>query len=293
MTVRRERKRTWFDRGANAYKRIRPDEYDSPTYSCPICLTPFTSDALSDGRLSSEHVPPASVGGRQLLLTCKSCNNSSGTKLDADAHLKELVRSAMSGKREHKERVRATIGSLRVNAEVHLMQGKYSLVVPPTINKPGTHDALKNLARAGAPVTVEYRKFSELGAKISWFRSGYLALFAVTGYELALDPAIEIVRRQILECDERKMVTFTSEISADTPLTVHRIWRVRAPSWHRGWAVQFGRYFVHFPSPGDMTFYDRMATNGSSVTPYDTTYEYQGWPSDPDFGAGDIRWWKS
>jgi hypothetical protein len=69
-------------------------------------------------------------------------------------------------------------------------------------------------------LTVEYRRFSELGAKISWFRSGYLALFAVAGYELALDPAMEIVRRQILECDERHMVTFTSEAPRLMPMAL-------------------------------------------------------------------------
>lgn len=133
-------------------------------------------------------------------------------------------------------------------------------------------------------MTVQYRRFSELGAKISWFRAGYLALFAVAEYAFALDPAMEIVRRQILECDERRMVTFTSEASDDIALSVHRILRVRAPDWHRGWAVEFGRYFPHFPSAGDMDFYDRMGTCGSAVAPYTTTYEYVGWPTEPTFG---------
>ena len=255
-----------------------------PIYPCPVCLTPFTGDALADGRLSSEHVPPESVGGRELVLTCKRCNNSAGAKLDANAAVKELVGSAMAGRREHRERVKAAIGSLRVNAEVHLSGGSYSLVVPRRVNKPGTADTLKTVARPGSSITVQYREFSELGAKISWFRAGYLALFAVAGYTFALDPAMEIVRHQILECDERRMVTFTSEVSDDIALSVHRILRVRAPDWHRGWAVEFGRYFLHFPSAGDMDFYDRMATCGSAVTPYVTTYEYVGWPTEPTFG---------
>jgi hypothetical protein len=64
------------------------------------------------------------------------------------------------------------------------------------------------------------------------------------------------------------MVTFTSEMSDDIALSVHRILRVRVPDWHRGLAVEFGRYLVHFPSAGDMDFYDRMATCGSAPTPY-------------------------
>lgn len=237
MAISAEKRRLWFDRGAAAYKRVCPDDVEAPTYPCPICLARFSEEGLLDGRLSSEHVPPASVGGRDLLLTCRVCNNSAGSKLDADAHVKELVRSAMAGQREHKERVKATIGNLRVNAEVHLSAGRYTLVIPQHVNRPGTPQVLKEVATAGTSMTVEYRKFSELGAKISWFRSGYLALFAVTGYELALDPAIEIVRQQILECDERKMVTFTSEVNEDVSLSIHRIWRGVAPNWHGGWAV--------------------------------------------------------
>lgn len=194
MAIHQRKKRDWFDRGAAAYASVRAEQHAEPIYPCPICLTPFAVDALVDGRLSSEHVPPESVGGHELVLTCKRCNNSAGTKLDADAAVKELVRSAMAGTREHRERVRAAIGDLRVNAEVHLSGGRYSLVVPRHVNKPGTAAALKAAVQLGSSMTVEYRRFSELGAKISWFRPGYLALSAVAGYAFALDPAMEIVR---------------------------------------------------------------------------------------------------
>jgi HNH endonuclease len=231
MAVGQRKKRDWFERGAAAYAAVRAERHGEPIYPCPTCFTPFTVDAVADGRLSSEHVPPESVGGHDLVLTCKRCNNSAGTKLDADAAVKELVRSAIAGTHEHRERVKAAIGDLCVNAEVHLSGGRYSLVVPHHVNKPSTAENVKAVARPGTSITVQYRRFSELGAKISWFRAGYLALFAAAGYRFALDPAIEIVRRQILECDERRMVTFTSEVSDDIALSVHRILRVLAPDW--------------------------------------------------------------
>lgn len=118
-------------------------------------------------------------------------------------------------------------------------------------------------------------------------RSGYLALFAVAGYRVPLDPAMQIVRCQILECDERKMVTFTSELPHDIPFTERRIVRVLAPEWHQGWAVQFGRYLVHFPSLGDMTFYNRMAAHTDGRA-YVTTCRNNGWPTEPTFGLPQI-----
>jgi hypothetical protein len=113
----------------------------------PICLAPFTIEALLEKRLSAEHVPPKSVGGRELLLTCTVCNNSAGTKLDADAKTKEDVRIAMAGMLGRPHRIKATIGSLRVNGELRTSGGSYSLQIPPKINKPGTNEALRNVAR--------------------------------------------------------------------------------------------------------------------------------------------------
>jgi len=110
------KKREWFDLGAESFARVRPGLYDHPTYPCPICLTTFTIEALALKQLSAEHVPPASLGGREMLLTCRSCNNSSGTKLDAHARIKEDVQLALAGTLEHPHRIRAMFGDLVVNA---------------------------------------------------------------------------------------------------------------------------------------------------------------------------------
>lgn len=278
------KKREWFNLGAESFARVRPGLYDHPTYPCPICLTTFAIEDLAQKRLSAEHVPPESLGGRELLLTCRNCNNTSGTKLDAHAKIKEEVQLALAGTLQHPHRIKAMFGNLVVNGHLRTLGGKYSLQVPTKINKPGTSELLQNVARIGTQLTVEHERYSELGAKISWFRSGYLALFAVTGYELALNPAFEIVRKQILECDERKMITFTTEAVEDIPLTERRILRVLAPEWHRGWAVEFGRYFVHFPALGDVSLYDRMVAHAS-----DRIYSYQdmGWPKEPTFGRSE------
>jgi hypothetical protein len=56
-------------------------------YYCPICGTPFIRDSLNQNvpnPLTLEDVPPQSLGGRKILLTCKNCNNNlGGTKLDS------------------------------------------------------------------------------------------------------------------------------------------------------------------------------------------------------------------
>jgi hypothetical protein len=284
MAISRKKKLEWFSRGATALERVCPGLWPEPTYLCPICMDPFSIRSVEDGALTAEHVPPKALGGRELVLTCKSCNNEAGTKLDADAFTKERIRAAMAGKGETVERVRATIGSLRVQGEVRVGDGQFTLHVPKHLNRPGASADLRAAARVGMRMAVQYEPFAELGARISWFRAGYLALFALSGYLLPLDPAFQIVRKQITNFAVRHIVTFTSEPSQEFPDTDKRIFKVLTPEWHRGWAVQFGRHFVHFPSAGDMDFYERLSSCGSSTEPYVTRYEYVGWPIEPTFG---------
>jgi hypothetical protein len=97
---------------------------------CPICRKPFTVEALDDGRLSKEHVPPQSVGGHELLLTCTACNNTAGTKLDAAAKTKEDVRLAMTGGPDRPHRIKATIGGITVNGQL-LREGRLILAHHP------------------------------------------------------------------------------------------------------------------------------------------------------------------
>jgi hypothetical protein len=245
-------------------------------------------EALTDGRLSVEHVPPKGVGGRELLLTCTRCNNTSGSELDADAKKKEDVALAMAGKADRPHRVKVMIGDMRVNGELHTSNGAYSLQIPKKINKPGTSERLKEIGYVGASLTVEHERFAELGAKISWLRSGYLALVAMAGYQVVLDPAMEVVRKQIIENYERLMITFTLELKQDVALSERRILRVLTPEWDQGWGVQFGRYVVRFPSPGDMEFYDRLAANGSTSSAEQFSCESFGWPTEPTFGLSDV-----
>lgn len=53
-------------------KAVAPCNFDV----CPICLTP--------GPTSAEHVPPEKLGGHRMTLVCAPCNNTFGTRLEAD-----------------------------------------------------------------------------------------------------------------------------------------------------------------------------------------------------------------
>ncbi len=73
-------KKNLFNAGATAFAAIsRPRIY---RYVCPVCLRGFEDH----NSLTLEHVPPKSIGGKVLCLTCRECNNQAGHGVDAAVH---------------------------------------------------------------------------------------------------------------------------------------------------------------------------------------------------------------
>jgi hypothetical protein len=66
----------WFEDGAAALARIGRTEGN--LYACPICLRTFGRDQVD--HLSEEHVPPQSLGGKVIVLTCRRCNSEGGSR---------------------------------------------------------------------------------------------------------------------------------------------------------------------------------------------------------------------
>jgi hypothetical protein len=77
-----DRRRAMFRVGAAAAERFRPDWANQ--YVCPVCLVPFGETAVEGPvvELPEEHVPPESLGGRSICLTCRSCNSTAGSTID-------------------------------------------------------------------------------------------------------------------------------------------------------------------------------------------------------------------
>lgn len=298
MSISQATKLLWFDRGAAAFERDFPGviketfDTDAPMYVCPICEASFRRDAVETGELTAEHVPPESLGGRELVLTCKSCNNNAGSELDAEAHKKEIVALALAGEVEGAIPVDIVVDELRANARLVPRRDGPGLELKIDVkkNNPRTFEALKERSlKKGDQIAVVFRKrrHSELGAKISWFRSGYLALFAAFGYKLALNPAYHIVRSQILKPEKRKIYTFTREMQQRVPFSLRQVFYVPEP---KGLAVCFGHYFLIYPGIGDRKFYKRIEAEAkrTGLRPTNTQLVVIGWPSAGSCGDAEL-----
>lgn len=81
-----------FSRLAVDLAATRPGLVDSVL--CPLCLRSLGRETLNsqgDDRLTVEHIVPSALGGGLITLTCKKCNNSHGSEVDA--HLVQMVRA--------------------------------------------------------------------------------------------------------------------------------------------------------------------------------------------------------
>jgi hypothetical protein len=80
------RKRNFFELGSGALTALG---LEGKHYACPICAEIFDETALTNSTLTLEDVPPKSVGGKPMLLTCASCNNTAGYRYEHHLKLRE------------------------------------------------------------------------------------------------------------------------------------------------------------------------------------------------------------
>src|SRR4051812_43228082 len=111
--------RAWFDQGCEEFKRAFPGiaarlQADS-FYVCLICLRPFNGRALTARVLTREHVPPASLGGHRMTLTCEECNSGGGHAADSHARLEaNLIGFARGEVHDMKAHLRTQSGRMPV-----------------------------------------------------------------------------------------------------------------------------------------------------------------------------------
>ncbi|WP_045875796.1 HNH endonuclease [Pseudofrankia sp. DC12] len=152
-TVARPRYVKWFQLGAGTLRAVlreRRLEDRLPSgedwYVCPLCLdSMFTVEELDTGELTVEHVPPRSLGGHAMVLTCRRCNNYAGSRWDAQAYRRRQFHEYLTGQSGRAETVTLDIGGVITRAELHLTGTSGFLIAEtPKINNPA------NLAASAA-----------------------------------------------------------------------------------------------------------------------------------------------
>lgn len=296
MTRAQQRRRAWFARGARAAAAVDPTAAaaiaaGSPYYACPICLRFFSEGAVAQGLLTIEDVPPKSVGGRPMVLTCKDCNNSAGRDLDAHAHRAELMRQFKTTHQLPRTRARVRLaGDERwVASDVAMSAQDGHIVLKKKGSRAGNAEALEAALSAHAAQGTWRELEIKLSfpalthnvrrANASWLRAAYLAQFALWGYRLVLTPDYERIRKQFQDplASDLEPFVFTA------PVRERGIWVVVPPSTEAGFFVMMGPRFVYLPWPGDATFWERLHARAGRVLNLTVTGKRAPWPAGPAF----------
>lgn len=259
---RDELRERWFNEGAVRFQKVLekvgardllpPGDY----YACPCCLWIFPRQAVTAKALTVEDVPPKSLGGRGLLLTCNICNSDSGAQFDSHAEREAAFAKFFAG-HEGGRPLPVTISGDEVLARGTAQRTENGLVLIPQSkqNHPQVMETLRLQTREAATgrknpslsfsFTVA-QGFNPRRAKISWVRSAYLVAFAVFGWRYILRPELDPVRAQLADANAEILPTlgrYDPAAAADR----REIRLVETPEDLRSILVMLGRYAVFLP----------------------------------------------
>lgn len=247
-----------FRRGSEALAhrfgpQLRELGIDADVYVCPLCGAAHLIEATDspDPELTVEHVPPEAAGGVELCLTCKPCNNSASSTINAAAANRYKWETALSGGGDHEVRGRAFLDGYEVGADMSFGGDGANIVLNPQVARPRDAAGLvDSLRRSGSGedmiITLTVPTYNWELDLVSGLRDAYLIAFAALGYRYILRPELDAVRRQIQEPHVAHIQAFRS--AATSPRgTDRRIIAVRKPA--PGLMVDTGSGTYWLPPP--------------------------------------------
>lgn len=286
MKYKTNKTRNLFHRGAQALKRYTGSDKH---YACPICQQVFDESALDTKndtkKLTLEHVPPASIGGKGIILTCKTCNSEAGAYIDAamsnrDA-LAKFANFLIHGTASEAWKATLDIAGHRINVEVSededniigmtIIDGSND---PKVINSLHAHmESLKH----GFEFRITPRiRYNQRLAKIGDLKTAFLAAFAVFGYAYAFSTPLNPVRQQIL--NPKQQIIDGWSIKPDLAKNIAYLLLVPDPL--PCLVVQFNNTAIILPTPNStQNFYNDVAalySEGGHIQLYGKPYQ---WPT--------------
>ena len=202
---------TYFDLGKQALSNVFKTEF--PGYVCPICLGVFETvgNSTEGNWLTEEHVPPKSIGGKVLCLTCRKCNCPAGGEIDAELAREKCSRSFISIDGQSRP-AKLIVNGLALNIEQTWTDTRAHFHVLIERNDPKVVNAAKKILLempSGTELTLrDVVAYKPKDADVAYLKSAYLAAFAWLGYSYILRPALDRVRQQIKDPGCRALNAF-------------------------------------------------------------------------------------
>ncbi|MBS1556719.1 MAG: hypothetical protein JSU09_17505 [Bacteroidetes bacterium] len=205
--------------------RFEPDFKNG--YICPLCFDTFLQkdlDSRLENFLTLEDIPPKSLGGKPLALTCKKCNSRSGHELDI--HLLNNLLETDSKQFLPRSRSKATFelngnevngvlevdtkGGLTLNLQTQRSNPDQAkkfmsdLIPPRTIYNPIFHP--HKMYENGFKTPTFHMKLNKISnerrAEVALLRVAYLIAYSTLGNAFLINGGLYKVREQLLNPDK-------------------------------------------------------------------------------------------
>ncbi|MFD5518634.1 HNH endonuclease [Streptomyces sp. NPDC127066] len=304
-----DKRENWFREGAPLLQQVMRQlgivdrlPTDDLYYACPCCLFAFPYAALEARNLTIEHVPPESLGGKAMLLTCKRCNNDAGRDFDSHAQKRAEFQNMMLGNGTTRP-MRAVFEAdgIQINGEAQRAGNGWFLQGVPKRNRKEKLDAHEKALRAASErgespdlkFTIKER-ISSRHADVSWVRSAYLAAFSALGWRYILQPALNPIREQIKPGSSATLpsiIGYNPSHDAD----LRQIMFVEEPERLSSVVVRIGHYTVFLPDPWGTWTMEQLAEEISGLSdeagkvPFTLNGKIVPWPTKPVYSLDTLN----
>lgn len=277
----------FFDRGAEAGRRVLGTEN---VYFCPICEAAFDRGAIEDRRLTLEHVPSRVAGGREILLTCRECNNLSGHTLDAAADQRTQLwefNERLGGRTgQFRGRTSIEVGGHTITADVETTPEGITAVPLERWSDPiAYHEALRYWKEHSQAGDLKFRitprvRIHARRTKVADLRTAYLGAFARYGYTYAFHSSLQPVRQQIRDPESDVLPNWwmrPREDIQDCPVMLQLSEPVQALGFHLRTSMVVLPWIGEISSP-----YEALAEGAKSDGHVTITGSLHPWPRGPE-----------
>lgn len=171
-------------------------------FICPLCLHTY---AIGNTELTLEHVPPESVGGKPILITCKACNSNRGAYIDVCLMNELEIVHNLTHLDTIPQKTKLAFNGVEINAQTTFSKTDgFKFMISPDNNNPiefeGFMTEVKN-AKEGYKIKIvadiTNRKRDYDLANVALLKSAYLMAFHELGYMYVLNANTNIIRAQI------------------------------------------------------------------------------------------------
>jgi len=205
------------------HPKIETDPDFTRGYPCPICWRLFTEyDSYTSAglHLTIEDVPPKSLGGKPILLTCNECNNYAGTKLESQLEQQLRLTDFLKGTPGVSQKSKITINeNIKISGKL-ISESQDSFIIDVSRKKadPNEYKKLIELLQKGISpnVNLKIKGTNQLFVEVALLRIAYLLAYEFFGFGFFVNTNLMLVRNQILHPLERIMIN-KGILNADFP----------------------------------------------------------------------------